>query len=150
MIELLKNKIVQMVTSITKIAEVYNFESSVFRGDPTATITCSGNTGDYRTTSENIRTYAYTIRLWVEQNKRTDQQAEAVLADLQDDVLNMFDKYYTLGAGSPGTPLLPPTGYTMIRVQATPAAWFWVDRGGAYRMAEVTVRCEIDVDVTLI
>ena len=56
----------------------------------------------------------------------------------------------TLGNGSPGTSLQTPTGYTMIRVQATPAAWFWVDRGATYRMAEVVVRCEIDVDVTLI
>jgi hypothetical protein len=73
-----------------------------------------------------------------------------VLIDLVDSVLDDFDRYYTLGSGSPGSALITPTGYTMIRLQALPSAWFYSARETFYRAAEITIKCEMDVDVTAI
>lgn len=147
----LKAKIKAILNANTLLQEVYDFEVTEFGGDPGATLVPSTNEADYRTTSENRRIYAFTINLWVKRGEpRSDAEAEAVLTDLVDSVLDDFDKYYTLGTGSPGDALVLPSGYTMIKVQALPSAWWYSGRETVYRGAEINVKCELDVDVTLI
>ncbi len=147
----LKTKIKAFLTANTLIQEVYGYEVEQFGGDPAATIVASKNEADYRTTTQNRRVYAFEVRLWVKRGApRTDAQAEDVLTDIIDTVLDKFDKYYTLGVGSPGSALVLPAGYTMIRTEAMPAEWGYAEREMLYRFATVTVRCILDVDVTLI
>lgn len=144
-----------MLESLAELGSVYGYEPNDFQEDPVATVTASSNEGDYRSTSENRRVFAYTIRLWCNQAKREADNAEEVLADLEDQVLELFDRYFTLGNdlngnAAPGTLLTPPTGYSIVRVEAIPSAWFWVERGDSFRMAEVNLRVHVDVDVGLI
>lgn len=135
----------------TLIQEVYDYEVAEFAGDPVATIVPSTNESDYRTTSENRRIYAFKIELWVKRGgARDDKETEDVLTELVDSVLDDFDKYYTLGSGSPGSALVLPTGYIMIRTQAMPSTWFYSNRETLYRGAEIMIKCEVDVDVTQI
>lgn len=147
----LKDKIIALLQANTLIQEVYDFEVAEFGGDPVVTVIPSANEGDYHTTSENRRVYAFSVQLLVKRtDPRSDQEAERVLTDLVDSVIDDFDKYYTLGTGSPGSALVLPTGYTMIRTHAMPSVWFYSNRETLYRGAEIIIKCELDVDVNLI
>lgn len=147
----LKSKIKAILAANTLLQEVYDYEVEEFGGDPAATIVASENESDYRTTIHNRRIYSFKINLWVKRGEqRGDQEVEAVMTDLVDSVLDDFDKYYTLGSGSPGAALVLPTGYTMVRVEAMPSRWAYAQRETFYRVAELIIRCEVDVDVTLI
>lgn len=147
----LKNKIKAIVAANTKIQEIYDYEVAQFGGDPVATLTPSADRADYRTTSANRRVYAFSLIIWVKRaGQRDDKEAEDVLTELIDSVTRTFDKYYTLGSGSPGSALTLETGYTMIRVEAVPGEWFYSNRETLYRGAELTIRCHVDVDVNLI
>lgn len=147
----IRDKLGSMIsTHISRAQEVYLYEESEFNGDPCITITPSSNEAEYYSNKENIRVYAFTVRAWVSQSVRGDKKAEDVLATLVDDIIDMFDRYYTLGVGSPGNALVIPSGYTMIMTEASPSAWYYVTRENSFRMAEITVRCHIHVDVNLI
>ena len=148
----LKNKIVAILQANNLLQEVYDYEIESFNGDPAATLTPSTNESDYRSTSENRRIYAFDLQLWVKRGKPTNsKKAEDTLTDLVDSVLDDFDRYFTLSQGSPGT-LTLPTGYLIVRVQATPSSWFYVMRepGVWYRVAQVALSVEVDVNVTQI
>ncbi len=145
----LKNKIVAILNANNLFQEVYDYEVQGFNGDPVAVLTASSNESDYRSTSDNRRVYAFSLTLWAKKgDPKGDRQVENTLTDLVDSVLDDFDKYYTLSQGSPGT-LTLPTGYLIVRVDATPSAWFYVNRepGVLYRVAEINLRVEVDVDV---
>lgn len=147
----LKKKLKAMIAANTNLQEVYDYEVEEFGGDPCATLVPSSNESDYRTTSSNRRVYAFNLTLWVKRGGqyRNDSQAENVLTDLVDQVLDYFDKYYTLGGASAGT-LTLPTGYTVIMVEATPSQWVYSNRETLYRGAEIKIRVHVDVNVTLI
>lgn len=148
----LRKKIVAILENNNLIQDVFDYEVDNFSSDPCATVMASANESDYRTTTANRRIYAFSVQLWVKRGgpSRSDQTAEGVLTDLIDTVLDDFDRYYTLGTGSPGAALVLPTGYTMIKVEALPSAWFYANREGLYRGAEIIIRVQMDVDVTLI
>lgn len=133
------------------LQSVFNYEAAEFAGDPVAIVTASSNESDFRSTTQNRRVYAFTIQLWVKYTEPRDaKKSEEVLTDLVDSVLDLFDKYYTLGTGSPGSALVLPAGYTMIRTQALPSSWLYTERETTYRGAEIILKCELDVDVTAI
>lgn len=148
----LKRKIVAILNADALIKDVYDYEVAEFSGDPCATVTPSANESDYRTTTANRRIYAFNIMLWVKRGGeyRTDEKAEQVLTDLVDSVIDKFDRFYTLGTGSPGNALVLPPGYTMIKVEAMPSSWVYMGREMNYRGAEINIRVQMDVDVTLI
>jgi hypothetical protein len=149
---ILKNKIMAILQANTLFQEVYDYEVQDFGGDPVATIQPSANESDYRSTSDNRRMYAFSLQLWVKRgykdSNRNEKQAENTLTDLVDSVVDDFDRYFTLGQSSTGT-LALPSGYQIVKVQATPSAWFYANRepGVLYRAAEVILRVEVDVDV---
>jgi hypothetical protein len=147
----LKDKIKAILAANTLFQEVYDYEPAEFGGDPVAIVIPSANESDYRTTTENRRIYAFSVQLWVKRtDPRSPEESEKVLTDLVDSVLDDFDRYFTLGTGSPGNALTLPTGYLMIRVQALPSSWFYTQRETYYRGAEILLKIELDVDVTSI
>ena len=147
----LKDKIKSVLATNSKIQEIYDYEVAEFGGDPCVTITPATDSADYRTTSENMRVYAFNVVLWCKRGgARTDHQAEEVLTDLIDSITRTFDKYFTLGTGSPGNALVLETGYTMIMVEAVPGEWFYAGREMEYRAATLTIKCHVNVDVTII
>lgn len=149
--ENLKTKIQAILAANSLLQSIYLYEAKEFGGDPVATLVPSNNESDYRTTTNNARIYAFRLQLWVKRAEpRDDEEAEEVLTDLLDTILDDFDKYYTLGTGSPGDALVLPTGYTMIMLEALPSAWFYSERETLYRGAEIILRVHVDVDVTLI
>lgn len=149
--ENLKNKITAFLTANSLIQQVYSYEAEEFSGEPAATIVASANEADYRTSNYNRRSYAFKVQIWVKRGEpRTPDEAEYVTQEVVDSVMDDFDKYYTLGVGSPGAALVLPSGYTVVRVQALPVQWGYAQRETLYRVAEILVRVEVDVDVNLI
>lgn len=148
----LRKKIVAILDANDLIESVYDYETDSFTKDPSCTVVASSSESDYRTNVHNRRIYAFNIQLWVARGgeDRTDAETEDVLIDLMDTVMDDFDRYYTLGTGSPGDALVLPTGYTMVKVEALPSAWFYANRETLYRGAEIIIKCHIDVDVNQI
>lgn len=154
MFEVLINKLRDILKANTKISIVYNFEASEFKGDPAAVITPSANESDYNTTQENIRVYAFSIRLFVKRNQpRVPEDADRILRDLVSSVIDDFDKYYTLsatgtdGSTTPEGAIVCPAGYTFINIFATPSSWGYSGREDEYRVAEILLRCRVSVDL---
>lgn len=145
MIKLLVQKLQSILETVDKIQVIYAYERENADGTPFATITPSANENDYATTTENRRTYAFNIRLFVERKGQTNTaDTEATMRDLVDDVLDALDRDWKLdGLGS-------RTGYTKLFMSAAPSVWGYVGRENEYRVAEINVRIHFSVDVNLI
>ena len=142
MFTVILNKIGTILTDNVLIQEVFKYEIESFTGDPVAIVIPSNNSNDYDTTQENIRIYAYTIRLFVNRTVRSKEKADEVLRNLVDSVIDDLDKDYTFSGIS------NPTGYTFINTFAMPSVWGYVGREDEYRVAEISVQCRVSVDVT--
>jgi hypothetical protein len=138
-------KVVSILEANTLIQEVSDFEKVGFDGFPAATVTPSSDDGDYDTTSENREVYALRIGLFVRRGEDVggQREAEVALRQLVDSVKRDFTADYTLSG------ITAPTGYTVLFVEAVPSAWGYMDdREGNLRVAEITLRIHVDVDVT--
>ncbi|KAA0004645.1 MAG: hypothetical protein FE038_02070 [Thermoplasmata archaeon] len=144
MFDILSAKIVDILESNDLIQEVFPYEVEQFSGDPAVTVTPSSNENDYNTTEENVRIYAFTIRIFVSRTSRTKKEADEVLRDVVDSVLDDFDKDYTFSGIS------CPTGYTFINSFALPSAWGYSGREDEYRVAELLLKCRVSVDLSAI
>ena len=128
----------------TLIQEVFDWEVDKFNGGPAVTLTPSASESDYHTTTENSRIYAFLVRVFVDRTTRKDQDTERIMREMVDSITDDFDKNYTL------TGITNPPGYIMLMVEALPGSWGYVEREGVYRVAEIIIRCKVDVDVTQI
>lgn len=128
----------------TDIEDTFDYEKGDFKSDPVAIITPSGNDAEYSTTTENRRIYAFNIKILVDMSARAVEDAERVMRELVDTVIDDIDKNYTL------TGIENPTGKTLLFVEALPSAWGDIDGDVKYRVADITVRCHVNVDVGLI
>ena len=146
MFETLIQKITAILRANTLISIVYNFEASTFTGDPVAVVIPSSNESDYNTLEENIRIYAFTIRLFVKRTEpRKPEDSDRIMRELVSSVIDDFDKDYTF------TGLSVPTGYTFINTFAMPSAWGYSgDREDEFRVSEIDIRCRVSVDLNSI
>lgn len=143
----LLEKIVSLVTATDNFQEVYNYEIQKFNGDPVAVVVPSGNEGDYSTTNLNERIYSFSIKVFVSRTARgtsSETEADRILRGLVDSLIDTFDKNYYF------QDLTVPTGYCMINVFAVPSQWGYAGAEDEYRVAEIIIRCRVNVDVTLI
>lgn len=147
MFNTLLEKIVSLIENTDAFGEVHNYEKSKFNNDPVAVVTPSGNDSDYSTTNLNERVYAYNVRLFVSRTARngeSEKEADRVMRNLVDSVIDTFDRNYTF------QDLTVPTGYCMINVFAVPSSWGYAGAEDEYRVAEINIRCRVNVDVNLI
>ena len=138
------NKVSSILEANTLIQEVFKYEAEQFNGDPVAIVIPSSNESDYDTTEENIRIYAYTVRLFVNRTTRTKEKADEVLRDLVDSIIDDLDVDYTF------TGIVNATGYTFINTFAMPSLWGYSGNEAEYRVAEIDVRCRVSVNLNLI
>ena len=139
-------KIKAIMEANTLVQETYDYEIEKFEGQPSAVIVPSDNSGEFTTTTDNERVYAFSVFLFVARGDDyyTDKTADIVMRELVDSVLDDFDKNWRL------TGLTLSTGYSMLYMEAAPSSWGYVDREMVYRMAEITLRIHLDVDTSLI
>ena len=145
MINKLITKLKTILEANTLIQAVYPFERADSEATPFVTITPSANENDYKSTTENRRTYAFLIRLFVERGGQSlVENCESTMRELVDSVLNNLDSNYLLDG------LETQSGYTFLWMSAAPSTWGYVGREMEYRVAEITVLCHFDVDVNII
>ena len=151
MLTTLITKIKNVLMANTLIQEVYEFEPDEFKGSPVAVVVPSANESDYNTTGENVRIYAFTLRLYVSRTAidkqdvgQGHQNADLALRGLVDSVLDDFDKDYSFVG------LVVPTGYTFINTFAMPSSWGYYGGEDEYRVATVEIKCRVAVDLTQI
>lgn len=139
----LLNKILDTLNDMGSFQETYGYEIEQFNGDPVAVVVPSSNESDYNTTQENVRIYAFKLRIFVNRDikVRDKTTADRILRDLVSSTLDTFDKNYTF------TGLVVPTGYTFINVFALPSLWGYAGREDEYRVAEINIQCRVSVDL---
>ena len=147
--ENLIKKIEEILKANDKIAEVYSYESEIFKGSPAVSITPSSNESDYKTTNDNERIYAFNIRIFVNRSvapagQKVEYHSDRVLRTLVDSILDDFDKNYNLSG------IEQPTGYCFINMFASPSSWGYAGREDEYRACEIILRCRVYVDVNSI
>lgn len=138
-------KLVSLVSSVSEVATVYDYEATQFNSSPVAVITPADSESAYHTTNENRRIYAFTVRLLVLREAQQSQKTvDAALRDLVDRVINVLDINYTLS----GTTV--PTGYQLLFMRSAPSAWGYLERENIFRTADISIQVVVDVDVNLI
>lgn len=146
MFEKISKALINLLSTNTKIQSFYNFEASKLEGFPALTLTPSANENEYSTTTENRRTYAFVVRLYVERGSGLDAErtCESTMRDLVDTVLDKIDKNYNLST------ILSQTGYTFLWISATPSQWGYAGGANEMRVAEINIKLHYDIDTTLI
>ncbi len=144
----LSNQLKSKLEGITDIQSVYDYPWLDFDGYPAATITPSGMESDYETATENLRTYSFIIRLFVNLNdinkpsyRRKVEDGFRIAEELVDTVIDTFDKDETLSGIN-----LPP-GYTMVSLTPLPNVInYFVEE--KMIVAEVKIETKVSFDTT--
>ena len=142
----IKSVIINRISSdITKVQDTADYEKTGFSGFPAVTIFCSGNENDYESTSDNLRTFTFIIRIHEQLGKipqldavsdNAKQRAERILGDVVSEIIDSFDKYYTLGGA-------------VDICKATPSRWGYAEiPEGWARIAEIKIECKKSFDIT--
>lgn len=145
--EVLQPQIKEVLDTIDNMQETSLDPKFRFSGYPSAYIYPSDNEGDYETTQENIRTYAFRVAIFYESKVKGISDARSALASIVDDAIDAFDKEDLKGLATRKIGVSLPTGYTYINVWATPAEWGVTDDEELIT-AELVVRVRISVDIT--
>lgn len=116
---------------------VFDYEPEIdgITQDPFATVIPSGNASDYGSTSENRRTYAFKVRIFIERNTRGNSAADTLLRTIIDALINAFDQDITLGGNA-------------LMVLAAPSEWGYVQGAKEYRTAEINIQAKVWFDTT--
>lgn len=143
----LRPQIGTLLKTLTTIQEVSNTPKIKFTGYPAAHVIPSENSADYETTTENVRTYAFTVRLFYETKQTTIEDALSALEEVVDSVLDLFDQEDQKGAATRIVGVSLPTGYTFLNIWAVPGMWEELS-GEQLIMAELSVKVRISRDVS--
>ena len=138
MFETLRTAIVNKITTVTTITEVYAHESASPQSFPYATVAVIGNTSEYADTANDLRKYRFRIRLYMkigDQAPLSADDAELSMTRAMQNVLDAFDTDYTLGGACQG-------------VEAVESNLGWTDTAnGRCRVGEIILSCQKLVQV---
>jgi hypothetical protein len=89
--EHIRNKVVSKLEAITQINEVLEFPSEEFTKFPVAMLETVRNESDYETTTQNKRTYVFSIYILQDIESVEMKKARRIIQDAVDAVLDAFD-----------------------------------------------------------
>lgn len=144
---ILRPQIEDVLKTVTTLQEISRTPKIKFEGYPSAHIVPSENTGDYETTKENTRTYAFTVRVFYETKQTTLENAFLALEEVVDSVIDAFDQEDLKGATTRLLGINLPAKYTFINIFASPGLWGEMPEDQLI-MAEVLVKVRVSVDVS--
>lgn len=133
----IKAKVVAQSTYFDSDA-VFDYEPEIdnVTKEPWATVIPSGNDSEFGSTSENKRTYAFDVRIFVKRgDTRTNSEAEELVTSIINALINAFDQDYTLGG-------------LALTTEAAPSAWGYAGESLEYRTAAIRIRAKVWFDVT--
>lgn len=144
--KVIRPQIKTLMESISKIQEVKGYPTLKFNGFPACYIIPSDNSNDYETTTENVRTYSFIVRVFYSTKDVTVEQSILALEDLIDDVIDAIDQEDLKGSDIRTIGVNLPSKYTYLNVWATPSDWGEIPEENLL-MAEITVRVRVSVDI---
>ena len=144
--QVLRPQIGTLLETLDTIQEVSNAPKIKFSGYPAAHVVPSDNESDYETTKENVRTYAFMVRLFYETKVTGVAEALGALEKIVDSVLDLFDQEDQKGAATRTVGVSLPARYTFLNIWAVPTGWGEVP-GEELIMAQLSVRVRISVDI---
>jgi hypothetical protein len=136
-----------LLGTLDTIHEVSNAPKVKFAGYPAAHIIPSDNSADYETTTENIRTYAFNVRIFYDTKDTSMENAFLALEEVVDSVLDLFDQEDLKNGDDRTVGVSLPSGYTFLNIWATPSLWGELP-GEQLLVAEVSVKVRISIDIT--
>ena len=143
----LRPQIKTLLETHTKLQEVYSYPKLEFNGYPAGYVVPSDNSADYETNTENIRTYAFLIRMFYETKTGGVETAFLALEELVDEVIDTFDQDDQKGTTTRTIGISLPSGYTFLNILAHPSSWGELPDQELV-MAEITVKVRISRDVS--
>lgn len=143
----LRTQIATLLDTISTIHEVASYPKLEWSGYPAAYVVPSGQSGEYETTTENVRTYAFTVRVFYDTQTTGVSGALDKLEGVIDTVLDTFDQEDLKGSSSRTIGLNLPSGYTFLNIFAHPSSWGEV-QGENLIFAEIEVRVRLSRDIT--
>ena len=129
------------------IQEVYGTPTLKAGGNPFAYVVHSDSSADYETTTENIRTYAFVVRIFYKTKNVGVATALQRLEKVVDAVLDEFDQEDQRGASTRTVGVNLPSGYTFLNILAHPSEWGEFP-GEQLVMAEIRVQVRLSRSVT--
>ncbi len=145
---LLRPQIKTLLETISTIQEVSGTPMAQFSGYPACYVVPSENESDYETTSENIRTYAFAVRVFYETRDTGVADALTALESLVDTILDTFDKEDLKGSTTRIVGKNLTSGYTFLNIFAHPVTWGEILDENLI-MAELVVKIRISIDLTV-
>lgn len=145
--QVLRPQIKALLDTIPELAEVSQAPKIKFDGYPAAHIIASDNSADYETNRENIRTYAFTIRLFYETKNSGIENALTGLEEVVDKVIDIFDREDLKGSDTRIVGMDLPEDYTFINIWAAPNRWGELPEDELI-MAEVAIKVRISINIS--
>lgn len=142
----IKDTLIGKINALDSVQSVYGYERNNFEGFPAVTVTASDLDGEFTSTTENSRNYAYKITILYSigqalpavTNLPINEQAENVISTVVDDIINDIDSDYEL-----------PDNTDVLFVNAADATWGFVDyEGGVAKACQITYIIRTDYNVT--
>ncbi len=127
--------------------ETSAFPKIKFSGYPAAYVVQSDSEGDYETTNENERIYAFLIRIFYSTKNQTVATALERLEKIVDAIIDDIDQDSYKDANNRVIGVDMPTGYTWINTYAVPSMFGEVE-GEELVMAEIRVRVKVIRDIS--
>jgi len=146
--QVIRPQIATLLETLDTIQEVSSSPKIKFTGYPAAHVVPSDNESDYESTTENVRTYAFIVRVFYETKVTGVAGAYTALDTIVDSVLDLFDQEDQKSAANRvvATTNSLPSRYTYLNIWAMPTGWGEVP-GEELVMAQMSVRVRISVDI---
>lgn len=90
--QIIREKLKEKLEGVSSIQEVQDFPSEEFGGFPCAIVKSARNESEFQTTTENKRTYVFTVYLIQEIENKGVRQARRIIESVVDDVIDELDK----------------------------------------------------------
>lgn len=139
----IKDWLIDKIESVSSVQKVYGSEELNPAGWPAVMVTSTDMEGEFSSTSENSRVWAYRVRIMflvgkdveVPKTKTRMQYAEDVVATVIDGIIDAVDTDFSLNGVSIAN------NYTAKFANAADVAWGYIDfEAGKARTAEITIR----------
>lgn len=145
--KVLRPQVKEVLDTIPELQEVSPSPKIRFNGYPAAHVIPSENSGDYETTKENERTYAFTVRAFYETKDTGIEDALLGLEEVVDKIIDAFDMQDLKGGDTRLIGINLPENYMYINLWAVPNRWGELPDDQLI-MAEITVRVRLSIDIT--
>ncbi len=143
--QILRPQLKTLLETVTTLQEVSASPKIKFSGYPAAHIMPSDNSADYDTNKENVRTYAFKVRVFYETKHTELEDALTALEEVVDSVLDKFDEEDMKTDRTVGVSL--PSGYHYVNIWAAPSTWGEIVDEQLI-VAEISVRVRLIIDVS--